>query len=51
MTYPKAYVDNVNAFSSSEECKSAVMPGYPFAIMPLVDALTIVKQQARFAIQ
>lgn len=33
-------MDKVNAFSSSGECNSSVIPEYPIEIIPLADTLT-----------
>jgi len=38
-------MDNVSAFSSPDECSSAVIPGYPIAIVPLVDTVTTERKQ------
>lgn len=44
--YPRVYIDNVKAFVSSEECKSAVMPRYPEAMIGAVEAVMQVNMHA-----
>lgn len=38
-------MDSVNAFSSSDEWKSAIIPGYPIATVPVPDKATTARQQ------